>query len=52
MSHLIDTNILTRLIALKDPLSPAARTAIDREIGSDRKYSVNPLATGFELWHT
>lgn len=30
MSHLIDTNILTRLIAPKDPLSPVARAAVDR----------------------
>jgi len=30
VSHLIDTNVLARLIALRDPLSPAALAAIDR----------------------
>lgn len=30
MSHLVDTNVLTRLIVLNDPLSQAARAAIDQ----------------------
>lgn len=30
MSHLIDTNVLTRLITLEDPLSLTARAAIDQ----------------------
>ena len=30
MSYLVDTNILTRLIVLKDPLSQPARAAIDK----------------------
>lgn len=30
MSHLVDTNILVRLVLPHDPLSPVARAAIDR----------------------
>lgn len=30
MSHLVDTNVLTRLIVVNDPLSQAARAAIDQ----------------------
>ncbi len=29
MSHLVDTNILTRVIVVKDPLSPVAQAAIN-----------------------
>ena len=49
MSYLVDTNILTRLIVLKDPLSQPARAAIDR-LQQDRAGLVVAPQNLIEFW--
>ena len=49
MSYLVDTNVLTRLIVLKDPLSQSARAAID-QLQQDRAGLLVAPQNLIEFW--